>query len=192
MAAMAAGKVVIALGSPREKGNSTLLALRAADGVRDAGGEPVVFRLHTMAIRPCRGCDACQRNKDFRCVHPDDMAAVYPVLKEAHGLLFASPIYWFTMSAQTKVFMDRLYAFVGPSGWGLAGKRIGVALTYADPDPFVSGAVNALRTFQDAFQHVGAPIVGMVYGRALAAGEIAGNTELMQKAYELGKALTGA
>ncbi|OHD67633.1 MAG: hypothetical protein A2177_13365 [Spirochaetes bacterium RBG_13_68_11] len=167
---MAAEKVVITLGSPREKGNSSLLAERAADGVRDAGGEPVTFPLHTMAIWPCRGCDACQRNKDYRCVHPDDMAAIYTALREAGGLLIASPVYWFTMSAQTKLFIYRLYAFVGPSGWGLAGKRIGIALAYADPDPFVSGAVNALRTFQDAFRHVGAPIVGMVYGRAWARG----------------------
>ena len=106
--------------------------------------------------------------------------------------MIASPIYWFTMSAQTKLFMDRLYAFIGPSGWGLAGKRIGIALAYADPDPFVSGAGNALRTFQDAFRHVGAPIVGMVYGRARAAGEIAGNAALVQEAFELGKALAGA
>ena len=168
---MAANKVVITLGSPREKGNSTLLAERAADGVRDAGGEPVIFRLHTMAIRPYRGCDACQRNKDFpvrasRRHRPGSYAA----LRAADSLLIASPIYWFTFSAQTKLFMDRLYAFVGPSGWGLAGKRIGIVLTYADPDPFISGAVNALRTFQDAFRHVGAPIVGMVYGRAHGAG----------------------
>jgi multimeric flavodoxin WrbA len=189
---MATQKVVITLGSPREKGNSTLLAQRAADGVREAGGEPVIFKLHTMAIRPCRGCDACQRNKDYRCVHPDDMAAVYAAMKEAGGLLIASPIYWFTLSAQTKLFMDRLYAFVGPSGHGLAGKRIGIVLTYGDADPFSSGAVNALRTCQDACRYIGAPIVGMVYGTANAAGEIAGNTGLMQEAFELGKALAGA
>jgi multimeric flavodoxin WrbA len=189
---MAAHKVVITLGSPREKGNSTLLAQRAADGVREAGGEPVTFPLHTMAIRPCRGCDACQRNKDYRCVHPDDMAAVYTALREAGGLLIASPIYWFTLSAQTKLFMDRLYAFVGPSGHGLAGKRIGIVLTYGDADPFSSGAVNALRTCQDACRSIGAPIVGMVYGTANAAGEIAGNAGLMQEAFELGKALASA
>lgn len=189
---MPAPKVVITLGSPRENGNSTLLALRVAEGVRDAGGDPAVFRLHTMAIRPCRGCDACQRTRDYRCVHPDDMASIYAALRAADGLLIASPVYWFTMSAQIKLFMDRLYAFVGPSGWGLAGKRIGIVLTYADHDPFVSGAVNALRTFQDAFHHAGAPVVGMVYGQAHAAGEVAGNAALLREAYELGKKLTGA
>jgi multimeric flavodoxin WrbA len=192
MAGMAADKVVITLGSPREKGNSSLLAMRAADGVRDAGGEPVIFGLHGMAIRPCRACDACQRNKDFRCLQVDDMAAVYAALRAADGLLIASPVYWFTLSAQTKLFMDRLYAFVGPSGHGLAGKRMGLALTYGDADPFSSGAVNALRTFQDAARYVGAPVAGMVYGTAGAAGEIAGNAALMQEAFELGRALAGA
>ncbi len=189
---MSAAKVVITLGSPREKGNSTLLAHRAADGVREAGGEPVFFALHGMDIRPCRGCDACRRKKNYRCVHPDDMASIYEALSEAEGLLIASPVYWFTMSAQTKLFMDRLYAFIGPSGHGLAGKRIGIALTYGDTDPFSSGAVNALRTFQDAFRYVEAPIVGMVYGSADAAGEIAAHTDLMEEAFELGKALAGA
>ncbi len=186
---MAAPKVVITLGSPREKGNSAMLAHRAADGVRDAGGQAVTFALHAMAIRPCRACDACQRNKDYRCLQVDDMAAVYAALREADGLLIASPVYWFTLSAQTKLFMDRLYAFVGPSGHGLAGKRIGIVLTYGDADPFSSGAVNALRTCQDAFRYVGAPIVGMVYGTANAAGEVAANTGLLDEAFALGKAL---
>ncbi len=189
---MAAPKVVITLGSPREKGNSATLARRAAEGVRDAGGEAVTFALHGMAIRPCRACDACQRNKDFRCLQVDDMAAVYAALREADGLLIASPVYWFTLSAQTKLFMDRLYAFVGPSGHGLAGKRIGIALTYGDADPFSSGGVNALRTCQDAFRFVGAPIVGMVYGSASKPGEIAANAGLMDEAFALGRALAGA
>ncbi len=85
--------------------------------------------------------------------------------------------------------MDRLYAFVGPSGHGLAGKRVGIVLSYSDADPFSSGAVNALRTCQDACRYIGAPIVGMVYGTANTAGEIAGNAALMQEAFELGKAL---
>ena len=68
-------------------------------------------------------------------------------------------------------------------------KRIGIVLTYADSDPFSSGAVNAIRTFQDAFAYVGAPITGMVYGRASEPGEIANNSELMDKAFVLGKQL---
>jgi hypothetical protein len=66
---------------------------------------------------------------------------------------------------------------------------VGIVLSYGDSDPFNSGAVNAMRTFQDAFGYVGAEIVDMVYGSADAAGEIGANAELMAKAYSLGKQL---
>jgi hypothetical protein len=72
-----------------------------------------------------------------------------------------------------------------------AGKRVGIAMSYGDTDPFNSGCVNALRTFQDAFNYVDAKIVGMVYGSAEAPGEIKDNTDLMQRAEELGKKLAG-
>ena len=62
-------------------------------------------------------------------------------------------------------------------------------LTYGDSDPFNSGAVNALRTFQDAFGYVRAKIVGTVYGSADKPGEIKENQALMDKAYRLGKQL---
>ncbi len=62
-------------------------------------------------------------------------------------------------------------------------------MTYADTDPFTSGAVNALRTFQDALNFINATIVGMVYGSAWEAGAIKDNREVMEKAYELGKKL---
>jgi hypothetical protein len=72
-----------------------------------------------------------------------------------------------------------------------AGKQIGIAMSYGDTDPFNSGCVNALRTFQDAFNYVDAKMVGMVYGSAEAPGEIKDNPDLMQRAEELGKKLAG-
>ncbi|MCX7037731.1 MAG: NAD(P)H-dependent oxidoreductase, partial [Spirochaetes bacterium] len=105
--------------------------------------------------------------------------------------VISSPIYWFSVSAQTKLFIDRLYAFVGPKGHGLTGRKIGILLTYGDADPFSSGAVNALRMFQDAFRYIRAPIAGMVYGSANEAGEIAKDKILMKEAFELGRQVAG-
>jgi multimeric flavodoxin WrbA len=117
------------------------------------------------------------------------MQDIYPRLLDADAIVIASPIYWFTISAQTKLFMDRCYALVDADGYALRGKKIGIVLTYGDSDPFNSGAVNAIRTFQDAYSYVGAEIVDMVYGSADAAGEIGANVELMAKAHSLGKRL---
>jgi multimeric flavodoxin WrbA len=117
------------------------------------------------------------------------MQILYPKLKAADAILISGPVYWFTIGAQTKLFIDRLYALGKLEGYGLRGKNIGIILTYADEDPFKSGAVNALRAFQDSFDYVGAQIVGMVYGAASKAGEVRHNTGLMSQAASLGKLL---
>ncbi len=184
-------KILLVMGSPRKEGNSATLAKQVAGGAEATGAEVEDFYLHGMNIQPCTACDECREETGKGCVIDDDMQTLYPKLRRADAVVIASPIYWFTVSAQTKLFMDRWYAFGGPQEEyaALAAKRIGIVLTYGDLDPFVSGAVNALRTFQDAFDYVGAEIVGMVYGSASEAGEIQKNRDLMEKAYELGKQL---
>jgi multimeric flavodoxin WrbA len=188
---MGGKKILLVMGSPRKEGNSATLSKQVAAGAEATGAEVESFYLHGMNIQPCTACDACREERDKDCVIDDDMETLYPKLRQADALVIASPIYWFTVSAQTKLFMDRWYALGGPGEEyaAFAGKRIGIVLTYADVDPFASGAVNALRTFQDAFNYVGAQIIGMVYGSASEAGEIRDNRDLMEKAYELGKQL---
>jgi multimeric flavodoxin WrbA len=186
------GKYVLILkGSPREKGNSSLLADQVADGARAAGAEVESFCLHNMDIRPCDACDACQ-GTDADCIIEDDMQILYPKLRSADAIVVASPIYWFTMSAQTKLCIDRWYALEDPQGNALAGKQIGIVLTYGDTDPFTSGAVNAIRAFQDMFRYVKANLVGIVYGSASKAGEIQNQQELMERAFKLGRKLADA
>jgi multimeric flavodoxin WrbA len=187
---MARKKIMIAVGSPRKKGNSSILAKQVAAGAKAHGAAVKTFYLHEMKIKPCSACDACRRKGQVDCILNDDMRKLYPQLRKADAIVVASPIYWFTLSAQTKLFMDRWYALGGAKGYAdLAGKRFGLILTYADADPFVSGAVNALRTFQDALNFIGAKIVGLVYGSACKAGEIRRHKGLMQEAYELGEKL---
>jgi multimeric flavodoxin WrbA len=184
-------KVIVVIGSPRRKGNSATLARQVANGATAAGAQVETFFLHAMNIQPCTACDACRRKLKKDCVIKDDMRILYPKMKAADAIVIASPIYWFTVSAQTKLFMDRWYALGGDDGYALAGKKFGVALAYADADPFASGAVNALRTFQDAFNYIGAELVGTVYGSAAKAGEIRQNKALMHAAFDLGRKMAG-
>lgn len=187
---MGGKKILIVMGSPRKEGNSATLAKQVIAGAESTGAQVESFYLHGMDIQPCTGCDGCRGETEKDCVIDDDMQTLYPKLREADALVIASPIYWFTVSAQTKLFMDRWYAFGGDEEYAaFAGKRIGIVLTYGDTDPFTSGAVNALRTFQDAFNYVGAKIVGMIYGSASEAGEIENNRDMMERAYALGKQL---
>ncbi|MFW6137667.1 MAG: flavodoxin family protein [Spirochaetota bacterium] len=182
-------KVLIMVGSPRKNGNSSTLADRTARGIVASGGEYEMYHLHEMDIRVCTACDVCHEDADTYCTIEDDMKPLYPKIRDAHALVIASPIYWFSVSAQTKVFMDRWYAFGSPEGYVLKGKKFGILLCYADADPFVSGAVNALRMFQDAVHYIEGTITGAVYGSAEQAGEIQSNKGVLDSAFQLGRQL---
>jgi hypothetical protein len=62
-------------------------------------------------------------------------------------------------------------------------------MTYGDTDPFTSGAVNAIRAFQDICRFIDAPVAGLVYGSATNAGDIETQSDLLLEAYQLGQKL---
>ncbi len=184
-----AKKVLVLLGSPRKKGNSAILADQITKGAKSGKAKVETIYLHGKNIAPCKGCMSCQKKASKGCSIQDDMQEVYLKLIESDAWVIASPVYWFTMSAQTKIFMDRCFALPAYKKDPFRGKRIAIAMTYGDEDPFTSGCVNALRTFQDAYGFTESPIVGMVYGSAMDAGQIRSNEKVMQEAFDLGKKL---
>ena len=103
-----ASKIVIVKGSPRREGNSAILAEQVTAGAETAGAEVESFYLHGMDIQPCDACDACQGVADLDCVIEDDMQNLYPKIREADVVVYASPVYWFTVSAQMKLFLQTL------------------------------------------------------------------------------------
>jgi multimeric flavodoxin WrbA len=182
-------KILVVFSSPRKKGNSNTLARQIIKGAESAGAMVESVYLHGMDISPCNACYACQKKDSKGCAIDDEMQTIYPKLVECDTWVIASPVYWFNMSAQTKLFMDRCFALMAYGSNPFAGKRVAIAMSYGDTDPFNSGCINALRSFQDAFNYVGAKMVGMVYGSAETPGEIESNADLMQRAESLGRKL---
>ena len=186
---MSSKRILILKASPRRRGNSTILADQVAAGAQAAGGVVESFVLHDMNIRPCDGCDGCKNNDNGQCVIGDDMDILYPRLRQADAIVVASPIYWFTVSAQAKLCIDRWYALETSQGSALQGKKFGVVLTYGDDDLLASGAINAIRTFQDMCRYLKADLAGMVYGSVSDEGEVEKMPKLMERAYKLGQKL---
>ena len=145
-----------------------------------------------MDIAPCKGCDSCRKDIKGRCMIKDDMQQLYEKVINADALLLSSPVYWFTYSAQLKLFIDRLYAVQTERLTALKGKKIGIILAYGDVDPFSSGAANAVRSFQDAFSYTQSQITGIVCGTGGAAGEARKNKVALQQSRELGSKLASA
>jgi multimeric flavodoxin WrbA len=179
-------KILILKGSPREKGNSAILADRAAHAARDAGARVESIYLHGLDIRACDACDEC---KNGQCIIEDDMQSVYPKVAEADAFIFASPVYWFTYSAQLKLCIDRWYGYQS-SGWKEVGhKKFGIILTYGDTDLDTSGGINAIHTFETMVRYLKGEILGIVHGSLSDVGDAEKHPELLQQAYDLGKKL---
>ena len=181
--------VLILKSSPRVNGNSNTLADQVAAGAKEAGAQVESLMLNDMDIRPCDACDECQETGV--CVVGDEMQQIYPLLEKADAILLASPIYWFTISAQARLCIDRWYS-LGLDDGRFSSKRIGIVLTYADPDLYTSGGINAIRTYESMFRWIGAEITGMVYGSAHEIGDVEKQPELMEKAFKLGQKLAAA
>jgi multimeric flavodoxin WrbA len=182
--------ILIVLGSPRKNGNSSILAQKLVEGAKENNAIVEEIYLHGLNIKPCSACDGCRREPRQGCIVKDDMQPLYKKIEDADTIVLVSPIYWFNISAQMKIFIDRTYATEKDGKFGFTGKNIGIILTYADPDIFASGGVNALRSYQDIFKYVKAKVKGVIHGSAWEAGEISKNEKLLTQAYELGKKLT--
>ena len=182
-------KVLAISSSPRKRSNSDMLADHALEGAKASGASVEKVRLRGLTIHPCEACDACQAERDTPCVTDDDMAPLLDKVREADAIILASPIYFFTLNGQMKVFLDRLYALFGGNIYDvLTGKKVALLLSYGDPDPLGSGANNALRTLQDACRFLGIEFAGCVHASCMSEGELEGKPALAQ-AKELGKKL---
>ena len=98
--------VLILSSSPRKNGNSDLLCKEFEKGAVEAGHNVTYVRLAEKKIGYCIGCYACQNSG--KCFQNDDMADLLEVVKKADVIVFATPVYFYTMSAQLKTYIDRL------------------------------------------------------------------------------------
>lgn len=149
-------KLLILKGSPREKGNSATLAEQVAAGAAQAGWQVESVSLQDMDIRACDGCDLCKETGQY-CAIEDDMQGLYPRLLAADALVLASPIYWFTFSAQLKLCIDRWYGLWVNQRDMLRGRPIGIILAYGDDDLYISGGINAIHTYESICRHLARP-----------------------------------
>jgi len=107
--------VVAIYGSPRREGNTARLTKEAVQGARQAGAEVEEFILRDLSIQPCLEIYHCRKNGE--CSIKDDFQKVRDSLLEAKGLILASPIFFYSVTAHTKAFMDRFQSLWVKKYW---------------------------------------------------------------------------
>ena len=98
-------RILAIYGSPRRKGNTARLMAQAVAGAREAGAEIEEVILRDLKMSPCLEIYGCKKNG--RCAIKDDFQDLYDKLTSCQGLILASPIFFYTVSAHTKIMMDR-------------------------------------------------------------------------------------
>ena len=130
-------KIMILNGAGRRNGNVASLIKAFSEGVQNAGNEVREFYLQTMNIHGCIDCQGCARaNADAQnpCVQKDDMAQIYEAFLWCDIIVFASPIYWFSITGTLKTAVDRLYAMLRKHGIHHCQKETVMILSAGAPE----------------------------------------------------------
>jgi multimeric flavodoxin WrbA len=106
-------KVIGFNASPRKIGNTAWIINKILEGSKEQGAQTQNWNFNDLDIKPCQSCYGCKKG-DMRCVINDDMQKLYDALEHADALVLGSPTYMGQMSAQAKIFTDRLYAQFSP------------------------------------------------------------------------------
>ena len=173
-------KVLILSGSPRRGGNSDTLCDEFMRGAEDTGNTVVKVFLGDYKINYCTGCGVC--NGTHQCVQKDDMAEILDKVDNADMIVFASPIYWFSISAQLKAAIDRLYARA-KKGFNI---RYAALLLDSASDGVYRSAVAA---YEDTCSYLRWENKGILTVPGMDAKGDMEHSDGVEKAYRLGKSL---
>jgi multimeric flavodoxin WrbA len=98
-------KVCGIIGSPKKGGNVDLLVSQVLKGARGQGAKTQKVYVNDLQIRPCQSCGTDPYPK--HCLFDDDMEEIYAALQSCEAIVFGSPVYFDTVSAQAKLMIDR-------------------------------------------------------------------------------------
>ncbi len=171
-------KILVLNGSPHINGATSDMVKAFADGAGEAGHEVHVINVAHKNVHGCLGCEYCREKERGVCVQKDDMQEIYPEILTADMVVFASPIYYFTLSSQLQAVIHRTYAIDIPKNV----KK--TALIMSSGSRFVYGAA-ITEYFQGIVEYWGVENMGIF----TANGKENHSEEKRRQLYAFGKSL---
>lgn len=169
-------KIAVLNGSP-QKGNTAAMVSAFKEGAEAAGHEVEVLHVGKMKIAGCLGCMYCKGKGEGTCVQKDDMEKVMPAYLESDMIVYASPIYYFGMTAQITAAMQRVFCIGKPA------KAAKAALLLSSGSPNVYDG--AVATYKGICAYTGIQNAGII----TAAGEENGSEAKLNEIREFAKKL---
>ena len=132
-------KIVVVTGSPRKNGNSFAMTDAFIQAAQAKGHTVTRFDAAMMKIGGCRACETCCKTGKA-CSFDDDFNTIAPAILEADAVVFTMPVYWYSIPAQIKGVIDRMFSFVG-GGKSIAGKECAIIACCEEAEMDVMDAV---------------------------------------------------
>ena len=174
-------KITMITSSPHRRGTSALLADEFEAGAKRSGHEIFRFDAAFEDLHPCKACEHCHTG-DGECVFRDAMDVLRPHIIDAYAIVFVTPVYYFTMSAQLKTVIDRFYAF-NAEILGAAKKTALLATAMSGNDSVMD---NTVATYRDIIRYLGWDNAGMVLATGCGTRSNIEGTDWPDKAFKLG------
>ncbi|OGS22412.1 MAG: hypothetical protein A2252_02380 [Elusimicrobia bacterium RIFOXYA2_FULL_39_19] len=188
-------KILILSGSPKKNGNTETLISWFCQGAKVEKAGTEVIRLNTLKfkVNGCSSCRMCQKQKEYGCTIKDDANAVLLKMSGADVLVFATPLYFFSTSAQTKIIMDRMFSLYKWDNKAnametiLKGKKM-VLLASAYEDI----GLEALEVpFKLTADYTGMDFESLLIKNAGVSGDIVKLSGVKEKVVEFGRKIAG-
>lgn len=182
-------KVIIISSSPRRNGNSEILCDQFLKGATKAGCEVEKINLNEYTIQPCLACEYCRQHNNT-CCRKDDADIIIQKMIDADVWVLSSPVYFYSVSAQMKLLIDRFFAREYEIRGSQKHKKAYFIVTSGAPHlddhtatlESLRGFIQVLRTVDEA---------GILYGTGAFLKGDAFKHPAYQQAYMMGKQLSG-
>ena len=186
--------IIVIQGGGRPKGNTAQLIEAFVKGAEEAGHNVEVISLIKNEVKGCLGCNVCRYGKP--CVQKDSFNDIAPKIKDADLLVFASPLYFWTLSSRIKAFIERFYCIAQEDPYPPLGRY--EKYPVKDSALLVTAADNFFWTFEQVTSYYQFAVVNYIgfhdKGMLLAGGcgDTNGKpqidkTDHLREAYEFGK-----
>ena len=190
-------KIIAIYGSPRRKGNTAALLEKAVEGARDSGSEVEEIVLRDLKISPCLEIYGCTQSGE--CAIKDDFQTVRDKILDAHGMMLASPVFFYTVSSHTKILMDRFQSLwvkknraekIAQNHRGINRKGLFISVGATRGKKLFDGMLLSVRYFFD--------VLDMELWKALLyraldfQNDVLKHPEYLEEAYTAGKAFASA
>lgn len=186
-------KILVVSGSPRTNGNTALLVQWFADGAAGQGACVETVNAAAAEGAGCRSCRICQTREEYGCVVKDGISPVLLKMIEADAIVMATPLYFFSASAQIKRVFDRMFSLykwdneAGTMRTVLKGKTLALIAS-----AFEGEGLDCLeRPFEITAGYTGMEYASLLVPFAGVSRHIEGNPSVKREAMAFGKRVAG-